>query len=178
MLGACASASAATVYKWVDANGVTHYSDQPNPNAQKLEVGSAQTYASKAAAVAPPQVATTPAGTATAVCVIDSPGAGQVFQDANTVTGHVTLANGGEGSRTMLRLDGQDISALVAGGGSFTLSQLDRGDHTLTVQVTNSTGDVTCQGTAVTFSIRQRSVIPPTAPTAPTAPVAPGVNRH
>ena len=48
----------------------------------------------------------------------------------------------------------------------------------LTVQVTNSTGDVTCQGTAVTFSIRQRSVIPPTAPTAPTAPVAPGVNRH
>ena len=27
----------ATVYKWVDADGVTHYSDQPHPGAQKVD---------------------------------------------------------------------------------------------------------------------------------------------
>src|SRR5579872_6746140 len=33
-----------TVYKWVDAQGVVHYSDQPHPNAQKLEIQGAQTF--------------------------------------------------------------------------------------------------------------------------------------
>ena len=31
-------AMAATVYKWVDAQGVTHYSDQPHPQAQEINV--------------------------------------------------------------------------------------------------------------------------------------------
>ncbi len=48
LLGACTSASAATVYKWVDDNGVTHFSDQPNPKAQKLEMAGAQTYGAAA----------------------------------------------------------------------------------------------------------------------------------
>ena len=38
------AAVAATVYKWVDENGVVHYSDQPHPNAQKIHVQAAQTY--------------------------------------------------------------------------------------------------------------------------------------
>ena len=29
-------ALAATVYRWVDENGVVHYSDQPHPNAEAL----------------------------------------------------------------------------------------------------------------------------------------------
>ena len=33
-----------TVYKWVDENGVVHYSDQPHPNAEKVQVQAAQTY--------------------------------------------------------------------------------------------------------------------------------------
>ena len=37
-----------TVYKWVDENGVVHYSDQPHPNAQKMQVQEAQTYTAPA----------------------------------------------------------------------------------------------------------------------------------
>ncbi len=33
-----------TVYRWVDPQGVVHYSDQPHPNAQKLEISGAQTF--------------------------------------------------------------------------------------------------------------------------------------
>src|SRR5579883_3116171 len=49
-----------TVYRWVDAQGVVHYSDQPHPNAQKLEISGAQTFSalplppSSATAAAPP----------------------------------------------------------------------------------------------------------------------------
>jgi hypothetical protein len=181
LLGACASAAwATTVYKWVDANGVVHFSDQPNPNAQKIELADAQTYRSTASSAPPPSPAAAAPATAPPVCVIDSPSAGQVFLDTYSITGHVTLAHAGpEGSQPTLRLDGLDISALVGPSGTFAMSQVDRGDHTLTLQVTSDHGDVTCQGNPVTFSIRQRSAgggdAVPMAPSVPGAPRAPGV---
>ena len=175
MLGICASAWSATVYKWVDDNGVTHYSDQPNPKAQKLQISDAQTYGSQAATVtAPASAAVAPApAAATPVCVIDTPGAGQVYLDTFSITGHVTLARmGGEGSQTTLRMDGQDISGLLGPDGGFALSQVDRGDHTLILQVTNARGEVICQSSA-SFSVRQPTGTVPGAPMAPGAPAAP-----
>jgi hypothetical protein len=183
MLVASASASSATVYKWVDDNGVTHFSDQPNPRAEKLTVAGAQTYGAQTAAVAaPPPVAAAAPPASTPVCVIDTPASGQVFIDAFSISGHVTLAHtGGEASQVTLRMDGVDISALLGPNGSFAVSQVERGDHTLSLQVTDEHGEVTCQANAVTFSIRQRSVVAPggaAVPGAPTAPAAPGVGRH
>src|SRR5690625_4124219 len=35
-------AMATTVYRWVDSNGVVHYSDQPHPGAQKANLGALQ----------------------------------------------------------------------------------------------------------------------------------------
>jgi hypothetical protein len=179
MLGVCASASAATVYKWVDDNGVTHYSDQPNPKAQKLEIADAQTYGSKAATVAAPATSAAPPAAVPAVCVIDSPGVGQVFLNTYSISGHVTLAHVGEGSQTTLRLDGQDISSQLQPNGAFTIDQVERGDHTLTLEVNSAQGGAACQGNAVTFSIRQQSAggpnTVPMAPEAPAAPRAPGV---
>jgi hypothetical protein len=179
MLGVCASAGSATVYKWVDDNGVTHYSDQPNPKAQKLQISDAQTYGAQAATTAPGPAASSAPTTAKApVCVIDTPGAGQVYLDTFSITGHLTLARVGEDSQTTLRMDGQDISGLLGTDGSFQLTQLDRGEHSLSLQVTNARGEVTCQGNAVNFSVRQRGASAggvPTVPGAPAAPRAPGV---
>lgn len=181
-LAACASAWSATVYKWVDDNGVVHFSDQPNPKAQKIEVAGAQTYgapATSAPSAAAAPVAPLPPG-GPPVCVIDTPAPGQVFLDTFSISGHVTLAHAGpEGSQTQLRMDGNDITAQLGPNGSFALNQIARGDHTLTLQVTSDHGDVTCQGNSVTFSIRQRAAAGgegvPTAPMAPGAPRAPGV---
>jgi hypothetical protein len=188
LLGLSATAWSATVYRWVDDNGVVHFSDQPNPRAQKLEISGAQTYGSQAAAPKPGPAAGPPTSGAASgippVCVIDTPQAGAVFLDTFSVTGHVTLANVGEGSQSMLRLDGVDISPMLDGGGGFALNQIDRGEHTLTLQVTNSHGDVVCQANSVAFAIRQRAAgaagnqaTAPTAPAAPQAPMAPGVRR-
>jgi hypothetical protein len=46
---------ATTLYKWVDANGVTHYSDRPEPGAQRVTVAAAQTYKGQSAAAAEPR---------------------------------------------------------------------------------------------------------------------------
>lgn len=184
MLGMSASAWSATVYKWVDESGVTHFSDQPNPKAEKLEISGAQTYGSKAAQVAAPRsTASASASTATnaPTCAIDTPTGGQVYLDTFSITGHVSMAGVGGEDQATLRMDGQDVSALLSSDGSFTLSEVERGEHSLTLQVTNARGQVTCQATAVSFSIRQRtSAAPgiPTAPGAPTAPMAPGVGRR
>jgi Domain of unknown function (DUF4124) len=35
---------ATTLYRWVDAQGVVHYSDTPQPGAQKLQIAPAQTF--------------------------------------------------------------------------------------------------------------------------------------
>jgi hypothetical protein len=179
LLTLSASASSATIYKWVDANGVTHFSDQPNPKAEKLTISGAQTYGAQAAAVAAPPAAAPPPRVGTPVCVIDTPAAGQVFLDTFSISGHVTVSNPGrDGTQATLRMDGMDISALMAADGSFALSQVERGDHSLTLQVTDARGEVVCQASAVSFSIRQRSAAAPGVPTvpgAPTAPMAPGV---
>ncbi|NNE61472.1 MAG: DUF4124 domain-containing protein, partial [Woeseia sp.] len=34
----CAAAASAQVYKWTDADGVVHYSDQPTPGAEIIDI--------------------------------------------------------------------------------------------------------------------------------------------
>ncbi|MEJ0005057.1 MAG: DUF4124 domain-containing protein [Steroidobacteraceae bacterium] len=181
MLGICASASSATVYKWVDENGVTHFSDQPNPKAEKLQITGAQTYGAQGAAVAAPAPSAPARAVSSPVCVIDTPAPGQVFLDTFSITGHVTLAHAGaEGEQATLRMDGMDISALLGPNGSFAVNQVERGDHTLTLQVTDARGGITCEAATVIFSIRQRAAAAtavPTVPTVPGAPRAPGVGQ-
>jgi len=41
---ACTVAVSATVYRWVDENGVVHFSDQPHENAEKVQLKAPQTY--------------------------------------------------------------------------------------------------------------------------------------
>jgi len=38
------ASGSATVYRWVDAQGVVHYSDHPRPGAQRLQIQPAQTF--------------------------------------------------------------------------------------------------------------------------------------
>ena len=44
LLRAAGSALATTLYRWVDAQGVVHYSDTPQPGAQEIQIQPPQTY--------------------------------------------------------------------------------------------------------------------------------------
>jgi hypothetical protein len=153
---------AATVYKWVDEKGVTHYSDQPREKAQKVEVTSAQTYT-------PVPVGDTSSSTQQAapaqsyeVCEIASPDNDEVFFNTQTVSASVRLDPALQsGHRLAIALDGKRVSDSYSGT-DFTLQPVYRGSHSVIAVVENArTGQTICTTPAVTFHVRQPSDIAP-----------------
>ena len=165
MLAASAGVSAAVVYKWVDANGVTHYSDTPVPGAVPTEIGTIQTF--KATPV-PSSSANAPEPAAAAgppVCLIDSPTDDQVFVAPDSVQGHVSVSQPLQpDQRIVLTVDGASHPEAVSGGGGFVLTSMDRGAHTLSAEVQDADGKVLCTTPPVTINVRQPSVYSPLNP--------------
>jgi len=179
-----ATATATTVYKWVDDNGVVHYSDQPHENAQKVELKAPQTYsAPKINDDIPSSTRPSQQGPAYKSCQISQPTNDQMFMNTFTVTAGVNLQPSARpGDRLVVTLDGQRIPGVPPEGGPFTISPVDRGTHSLQAIVQDSQGQAVCQSKSVTFHVRQPSAVTPgaavpTAPGVPTAPTAPGVPR-
>lgn len=152
-----------TLYKWTDENGVVHYSDQPHAGAEKIQVAKAQTYRAP-----PPVPHSTPApaaGTTTTTryqrVQITSPQDGDVLTNTG---GQVPVSVDiepalGPGHQLWLSLDGQHVDG--ASGADSTLSGVDRGTHTLSLQVVDAKGTVIAQGDPVSFSVRQASALHP-----------------
>ena len=168
---ACAVAMYTTVYKWVDENGITHYSDQPHENAQKVQVQEPQTYSAPPLprpAVAAPKAA--PAGPAGAYqrCALTQPANDETFMNAYSVAASVRLEPAQRpGDQILIMLDGQRIVGLPTTGTQFTISPVERGEHSLQALVQDSSGQVVCRTGSVTFHVHQPSVQSPTNPARP-----------
>ena len=167
---ACTVAMSATVYKWVDENGVTHYSDQPHENAQKVQVEAAQTYSAPPpprSAVAVPKAAAA-AAEAYQRCALTQPANDETFMNAYSVAASVLLEPAQRpGDQILIVLDGQRVPGLPTTGTQFTISPVDRGDHSLQALVKDSSGQVVCRTGSVTFHVHQPSVQSPTNPARP-----------
>ena len=165
-IAASAAASAATVYKWVDENGVTHYSDQPHPGAQKIQVQAVQTYkapAQRAPVLLPRSSA--PAAPVYSACVVSRPTSEEVFLNTQTVPASVHVEPGlRAGDRVAVLLDGAPVPSNIPVDSEFMLTSVYRGAHSLVVKVEDSTGAVVCQSPSVTFNVRQASVLAPNLP--------------
>ncbi|HET9388775.1 MAG TPA: DUF4124 domain-containing protein [Steroidobacteraceae bacterium] len=178
------TAAATTVYKWVDDNGVVHYSDQPHENAQKVQLKAPQTYSAPKIDedVSSPTRPAQP-GPAYKSCQISQPTNDQMFTNTATVTAGVNLQPAARpGDQLVVTLDGQRVPGVPPEGGPFTISPVDRGTHSLQAIVQDSRGQAVCQSQSVTFHVRQPSAVTPgaavpTAPGVPTAPTVPGVPR-
>jgi hypothetical protein len=162
-----------TVYKWVDANGVTHYSDQPHPGAQKIEVSAPQTYS------APPPPAGQPAvradaarsGPAYAICELFAPTPDEVLFNVSTVTAKLRLDPPlGAGHQVTFALDGKKLAHVTTSGNTYTVTPVYRGTHTILAEVTDAQGKPLCRTPAVTFHLRQASMLSPQSPTRPQPP--------
>jgi hypothetical protein len=162
----CAGALAATVYKWVDEQGVVHYSDQPHENAQKVELKAPQTYSSPK--TSPQPAAPAPARKSANVyqsCAISEPTNEQAFLNTDTVTAGVTVQPAVRpGDTAVVTLDGQPVPGVPASGGQFTISPVDRGQHSIQMVVKASDGSTVCSSAPVTFYVRQPSLQSPTNP--------------
>jgi Domain of unknown function (DUF4124) len=189
----CASA-AATLYKWVDDNGVVHYEDRPQPGAEKIHVNAAQTYKATPAPTVDSSHKSTPAASYSRVAIA-SPIAEQVFVNTG---GSVPVAAELQpqlqpGHQLWFLLDGARVEGLSPSSTSATLDNVDRGEHSLAAQVSDAAGTPIITSAPVTFyvripsDVRQRgSVAPPIALPPGTAPPAnsppgggpPMVNPH
>ena len=162
----CSAALAATVYKWVDENGVVHYSDQPHPNAEKLQVHAAQTY--KPSALDTPAAGGGGGANPTAApapyrgCAIVQPQDGQAFANIDSVTVVVqTDPQLHQGDKIFVTVDGQALNGGNPTGSQFVVSPVERGTHTAQAQVKDASGAVQCQTPPVTFEVHQNSVLNP-----------------
>lgn len=168
-LFACSVAFAATtVYKWVDENGVTHYSDQPHENAAKVEVREPTTYSSKtgpASAVArasqgEPE-ASAPQG-AYQSCAVSQPTADQVFLSTYSVTVVVSTSPSlRPGDRVVVTLDGRPLTDRAGPSTSISINPIDRGTHSVEATIQDSNGQTVCSTASTTFHVRQASLLSP-----------------
>ena len=162
----CSAALAATVYKWVDENGVVHYSDQPHPNAEKLQVHAAQSYKPSAldtAAAGGGGGGASPAAPAPyRGCAIVQPQDGQAFANIDSLTLVVqTDPQLHQGDKVFVTVDGQALNGGNPTGSQFVISPIDRGTHTAQALVKDASGGVQCQTPPVTFHVQQNSILNP-----------------
>jgi Domain of unknown function (DUF4124) len=163
----------ATVYKWVDENGTVHYSDQPHPNAQKVQVQEAQTYPSSqtpsqaAAAANAQQQGTSPDAARVSYrgCVISSPQDGAALANPDSLNVSVRTDPGVQpGDQVFILLDGAALNGGNPTGSQFTISPVDRGTHTLQAVVRDASGNLMCQTPGITVDVHQNSILNPNNP--------------
>lgn len=159
----------ATVYKWVDAHGVIHYSDHPHPHAIKLSIEGAQTYEPPP----PPPTGLQPPPSAAhtrksrhdySSCTIAQPHNQQMLMNVYHATAVVrTHPRLMPGNRIQLYLDGR---RMPGGGPAFTFP-VHRGQHSVSAVVVDSVGQIVCETSTVTFYVHQPSIKNPHNPVHP-----------
>lgn len=156
-------AVAADVWRWRDANGVVHFSDQPTPGAERIKMPETPEYTgpstSQAVQAAPPPVAVKFAYTE---CVIAAPGNDQVFNNVNSVTVSVQIKPPLlQDDRVQVVLDGLPYAAWPARMLTSKLNDIHRGTHKVSVVVLDAANKPVCEGPPISFHVQQPSLLSP-----------------
>jgi hypothetical protein len=156
--------AAAQMYKWVDRNGVTHYSDRPAPGAERIEIQPAQTFSA-------PRPSTPARGARAGAdpnqpfrydnCAISSPANDEVFLNVQRVSASWQFTPAlRPGDTVRVVLDGQLVPGLTESAQSVTFDPIVRGTHTLQITALDEEGRTACES-SVTFHVRQPSLLQP-----------------
>jgi hypothetical protein len=151
----------ADVYKWVDEDGNTHYSDHsPQEGAEAVELPEGMYY------TPPPLPETQASGQASPAdeqegygeLVITRPEMNETVRNNEGLVRVVYNIEPGlaEGDKFKIILDGQELQNRVTDS-MVVLSNLERGSHTVKVQVVNG-GVVRATSQSVVFHLRKESV--------------------
>jgi len=157
-----------TVWKWVDDEGVPHFSDRPVPGATKVEISS-----SNRADVRPQT-----GSTYTSAPSPTSESQYQDFEIGKPAEGETFANSGGQvpvnirlspplraGHSLALYLDGRLVEAGPRNATQYSLTNVVRGEHTVLARITDGNGREIKSTQAVHFTVRQESIAqPPTGP--------------
>jgi hypothetical protein len=158
---------ATTLYRWVDRNGVVHWSDRPAPGSVEVASGTAQSYGSLGA----PHPSSAQSRTSTPKPVplytgvdITSPAAESVlYSDGGRVECAAQLTPSlAPGHSIWFEIDG----ARMDSHGSMTITvPAPRGRHVVRVIILNAEGQEQIASAPVTFYVHQASIVtPPVGP--------------
>ena len=161
---------AASVYRWVDAEGTVHFTDQPRPGAERVEVEPIQTY------------------TPREVTALEQAGGAPAGQGGEATSGYSRFeflrpepeqgirANDGrvdvqmalepalrDGHRLQVSLDGETLRGDAPP--SFSIPGMERGTHTLAATIRDAGGDVLARAGPVTFHVLRVHLGTPPGPT-------------
>jgi len=172
------AAASQEIYRWVDKNGVVHYSDQPgSPNAELIDVIEPNAY--EAPDAPPPASGRGDANeredqdaSPYASLSISSPAPDEVFFGADAVVNVAAELQGTlQPDHTVVFFLNGDRKE--ADGLTTEYSGLARGSYFLRVSIVDSSGKPVIMSQQVTFHVRQPSINSPQSPTAPPKPTPP-----
>jgi hypothetical protein len=162
--------AAAEIVRWVDKDGVVHFSDRPQDAAQsgaeKVQIVEAPRPGSVAPAPGAP-VTTRAKPFTYAGCDISSPNPDQVFQNVRSVSISINVQPALQLDHTIaVRVNGARVPGWPPGSSGYLLSDLPRGTYTVSAQVLDARGTPVCSSAPMMFHIRQPSMLTPGARTA------------
>jgi hypothetical protein len=158
---ATSATQAAVVYKWVDADGVVHYSDQPVPGSEKIVTSAAPGRMGTVPVAAPPpgQQARREPPAAPAVFAIRSPNAEQTFVNEPVPVRLDLQPPPAEDAVLSWTLNGQVLAGQSES--QFTLPNLPRGAYNLSATLVDPNTQQAITSTSVTFYVQQPSLLSP-----------------
>jgi len=156
------------VYKWTDASGVVHFSDQPVPGAEKIVTAGTNTMKASSPPGAPPGVpgsARADSTPATQVFQITSPAPGQSFFGDELVAVRLDLSPPLRPGQTITwHLNGKELEEQGTTATQFTLPRLDRGTYAIAATITDQQTGESQSTASVSFFVRQPTELAPLRP--------------
>ncbi|KIZ52306.1 hypothetical protein UM91_03455 [Pseudomonas oryzihabitans] len=160
----CLACSAqAAIYKSVDAEGNTVFSDQPSANAKPVQVAPTNTVDNPRPAPPIPSApaATTPAGPAFSRLEVNVPDDEAIRANNGTFSVGVSLEPAlGAGQALQLLVDGAPYGS-PGQSTRFGVANLDRGEHRFAAQVLSGNGEVVQTSAEKTVTVQRISVNSP-----------------
>ncbi|HEX7718927.1 MAG TPA: DUF4124 domain-containing protein [Woeseiaceae bacterium] len=164
LLLAASALLAEEAYRWVDAEGVVHYSDRPQPGAEQVQLESAPPPGTRVRSVAPsPRQQSAndeESGDATGYesLTVSSPAAEETLWNIGG-TLDVTLdlqPSLQPGHRVRLYFDGevQEVSGL-----QFQIAEVYRGVHNIQAEVVDANGELKIRSQTNRFYVQQTTVV-------------------
>jgi hypothetical protein len=173
------TASAVTVWRWVDQNGVTHYSDRPVEGAEPIELAGAQTFPGTPSPSTAPSVSPQPGMQSGPTRQETQAQAYRRFEIVSPAQQETLWNIGGTlnvsvsldpplqaGHRIDVYLDGERRN-LGATSTQFSIPEVFRGVHTLQGVIVDESGAEVLRSLAITFMVQQTSILNPNNPTPP-----------
>lgn len=165
-------AANAEIYKWVDAQGVVHYSDNPVSDAKPAQLPHLQSMDRRE--IAAPRATPAPAQESLSLGVdiaVVQPQSHQTFRDGRgLVLAQVTIKPALTAEQQLIYyLDDQPATAAPTRNTSLQLQGVERGAHQLSVAVV-SDGQEISRSAPVTFYMKQPSALAPVSQNTPSQP--------